>query len=173
MFKPPARHGKPRPANGTAMPTPLTERRGESPSRRPHGDGRSAQTGDLPGGNGVVSTPVREESAPDVGFRPRIPSIPRRERCGGPEVRLHSIRVPGDDPPGHRAEGGRPAPPGGPGEPQAHGPDDRNLAEPQEGRDRLRRGGPVYRGHDPHAARPARPPERRAGAAAGRPASGP
>src|SRR5437879_12343174 len=45
--------GKPRPANGTAVPTPLTERRGESPSRRPHGDGRSAQTGELPGGNRV------------------------------------------------------------------------------------------------------------------------
>src|SRR5438034_8248905 len=83
--------------------------------------------------------------------------------------RLLSIRVPRDDPRGHRAEGGCPAPPGGPGEPQAHGPDDRDLAEPQEGRDRLRRGGPVDRGHDPHAARPARPPERRDGAAAGRP----
>src|SRR5207302_6444091 len=79
--------GKPRPANGTAVPTPLTERRGESPSRRPHGDGRSAQTGDLPGGNGVVSTPVREESAPDVGFRPRIPSIPRRNDAAVPKVR--------------------------------------------------------------------------------------
>src|SRR5205823_9834239 len=108
--------GKLRPANGTAVPTPLTERRGESPSRRPHRDGRSAQAGELPGGSGVVSTPVREESAPDVGFRPRIPSIPRRERRGGPEVRLLSIRVPRDDPRGHRAEGGCPAPPGGPGE---------------------------------------------------------
>src|SRR2546421_13110366 len=127
--------GKPRPANGTAVPTPLTERRGESPSRRPHGDGRSAQTGDLPGGNGVVSTPIREESAPDVGFRPRILSIPRRERCGGPEVWLHSIRGSGDDPRGHRAEGGGCAPPGGPREPQAHGPDDPDPAEPQRGPD--------------------------------------
>src|SRR5207237_5792210 len=163
--------GKPRPANGTAVRTPLTERRGESPSRRPHGDGRSAQAGELPGGNGVLSTPVREESAPDVGFRPRIPSIPRRERRSGPEVRLLSTRVPRDDPRGHRAEGGCPAPPGGPGEPQAHGPDYWELAEPQEGRDRLRRGGAVDRGHDPPAARPARPPERGGGAAAGRPAS--
>src|SRR5437879_12904034 len=96
--------GKPRPANGTAVPTPLTERRGESPSRRPHGDGGSAQAGELPGGNGVLSTPIREESAPDVGFRPRNPSIPRRERRGGPEVRLLSIRVPGDDPRGRSEE---------------------------------------------------------------------
>src|SRR5436309_15997026 len=145
--------GKLRPANGTAVPTPLTERRGESPSRRPHRDGRSAQAGELPGGSGVVSTPVREESAPDVGFRPRIPSIPRRERRGGPEVRLLSIRVPRDDPRGNRAEGGGPPPPEGPGEPQPNGPDDRVLPDPQEGRDRLRREGPADRGQDPTAAR--------------------
>src|SRR5256884_9297209 len=107
--------GKPRPANGTAVPTPLTERRGESPSRRPHGDGRSAQAGELPAGNGVLSTPFREESAPDVGFRPRIASIPRRERRAGPEVRLLSPRDLGHDTRERRAEGGFSSSPVGPG----------------------------------------------------------